>query len=288
MRRNGRYDGRAILYALLPPVLWAIFATAYFGSPVPQSMLAKVEQGHLIAVSSKQVIKTLLQRLSAGPLYALLVLCGSLLALWRRRALLICPVFSLLFLAAYAVTRPAIYAWYAAPLELCAIMLIGFVVGAAVVALSKLNPSRLTARELPPLALLGLMVILTVPRVSDYPLRPGPGFGANANLAAAQWVAQSTTSADSLLIGDVGYVGFYNLDLPVYDYYGLVWRTPARALSQPLTIHMREDLLQRMIALCQPTMILTEGGKAPATTPAGYRWVPMPEVTGRVAFICEG
>ena len=82
-----------------------------------------------------------------------------------------------------------------------------------------------------------------------------------------------------------GYVGFHNLDLPLYDYYGLVWRAPLGRTGPALLPRPDGPWLASVLAALNPDLVALESPKAPATAPPGYRYVPIPGDSGRSGLI---
>jgi len=123
-----KYDiGYLVFVFLLIIAPWIIFATAYFGSPIPQSVSAK-SLGYLL--SPQAGLGRLIQHFSVPffesdvfdlgglirlAIYLTLYLAAMLVAFrrdWRSLPLLAYP---LLYAAAFAVGNPLIFRWYLAP-----------------------------------------------------------------------------------------------------------------------------------------------------------------------------
>ncbi len=116
-----------IFVFLLVIAPWIIFATAYFGSPIPQSVSAKSLAYH---VSSEAGLGRLIQHFSVPFLesdvldlgglirlviYLTLYLAATLAAFQRDSRSLPLLAYPLLYAAAFAVGNPLIFRWYLAP-----------------------------------------------------------------------------------------------------------------------------------------------------------------------------
>jgi hypothetical protein len=115
-----------IFVALLVP--WIVFATAYFGSPLPQSVQAKVRAYHLDPLSA---LIRLIQHLSTPffeheafgrfwpavgfPLYMLLYVLGGVRQVRRVGRSLPAVLYPLVYVLVFSVANPLIFRWYLAP-----------------------------------------------------------------------------------------------------------------------------------------------------------------------------
>jgi hypothetical protein len=116
----------AVFVALLLP--WVLFATLYFGSPLPQSVQAKVRAYHLDQFSA---LIRLLQHLSTPffehevlgrfwpalglPLYLAFYLLGGLRLVRRDGRALPLALYPLAYVAVFSAANPLIFRWYLAP-----------------------------------------------------------------------------------------------------------------------------------------------------------------------------
>jgi hypothetical protein len=115
-----------IFVALLVP--WIVFATTYFGSPLPQSVQAKVHAYHLDPLSA---FIRLIQHLSTPffeheifgrfwpavgfPLYMLLYILGGFRQVRRAGRSLPMVLYPLVYVLVFSVANPLIFRWYLAP-----------------------------------------------------------------------------------------------------------------------------------------------------------------------------
>jgi hypothetical protein len=132
--------------ALLTPVpfvallaSWVLFATAYYGSPLPQSAIVKFHgtdfwkyAWHLITYLPKQSLPFPSDGTALLPMWALAVFGGFCLARTDRR-LLVIPGYGIMHTVAYLVLRPPLHPWHLYPqllvfVALCMVALCDLVV----------------------------------------------------------------------------------------------------------------------------------------------------------------
>ena len=135
-------------------------------------------------------------------------------------------------------------------------------------------------RDGPPVLLLGVFTLLLLSRALPYHLTALPRHGPDSRLLVADWVGQNTDSSDCLLVGDIGYVGYYNPKVRLYDYWGLVWKAPTRLLAEPLFPGPLGPGGREMARGLQPTVILLESTRAPERPLPGYHYLSIPRDTG--------
>jgi hypothetical protein len=239
----------AIFLGLLAP--WLLFATAYFGSPLPQSIQAKVRAYHLDQFSAlirflQHYATPFFEHEVLGrfwpavglPLYLALYLVGGLRLLRRSGRALPMFLYPLLYAAVFAAANPLIFRWYLAPP--LPFYFLGILVGLHGLLLGlarRLGGERLTAGA-------GLLVILLVLPLSlnAYTLHPDHGPDRPApEMAwfklellyqqAAELVRPHLQPGDTIAAGDIGAVGWYS-GAPILDTVGLI--SPEAASYYPL------------------------------------------------------
>ena len=125
---------KPLLVALLVVLPWAVFAWSYFGSPVPQSLIAKHESG--LGAGSVSYVPWLLNSLALAsaddptplrfPLWLTFVFLGATATLFApglRRLARWLVAFPLLFTLAFAIGRAPWFPWYLVPVEWCGVVL---------------------------------------------------------------------------------------------------------------------------------------------------------------------
>jgi hypothetical protein len=110
---------------------WLIFAWAYFGSPIPTTLLAKHRQG-MLAISQSFPERFLpLFSSYVGWAAFLLAILGVIFAVWRSRQWTLLIIWAGLYFASYSILGVSGYHWYYGPLEAVLIVAIGLGICAA-------------------------------------------------------------------------------------------------------------------------------------------------------------
>lgn len=235
-----RLTGREVLVFVLPCLAWGAFAWAYFGSPIPHSVQAKLAvyrlepSASLVRLIQHYTTPFLQHRLlgaAAGvalglALYPFLYFIGARHAFKAEPRALAWLLYPWIYFIVFALPNPLLFRWYLTP-PLPAYFLV-ILIGAeellrALVAgktkdRAALPPSR--SRLAAVLVALFVFVLPLVTTLSDWQLRPdhGPDRPAPSmawfklellyRQAAARLSPRMT--ADTLLAaGDVGMLGFY-------------------------------------------------------------------------------
>jgi hypothetical protein len=265
----------AIFAVLLVP--WVVFATTYFGSPLPQSVQAKVRAYQLDQFSA---LIRLLQHLSTPffeheifgqfwpavgvPLHLVLYLVGGLRQVRRVGRSLPHVIYPLAYVFVFSVANPLIFRWYLAPL--LPFYFLGILVGLSAVLTDlarRIGRERFGARAM------GLATALwLLSSLNAYTLHPdhGPDHPA-PDMAwfklellyrqAAERVRPHLEPGDLVAAGDIGAVGWYT-GAPILDTVGLISpeALPYYPLDPSLLVinyAMSPDLIQDL----QPRYIIT-------------------------------
>jgi hypothetical protein len=223
----------AILAAVVLP--WLVFASVYFGSPIPHSVIAKRAIGHEYDVTS---VSHFLDHVAwsgpflawpvpfAPPLGYALFAVGALTAVVHRSppALYLLATFPLLFSSAlYAGRAPLGFDWYLAPIGFAS-LLVG-VVGLQVGARAILRARPRGVRLLRPIAA-GAAVIY----FGSLAMMGGHAAHARRNdqinedglrRFAGEWLRQNTPPDTVVATEAIGYQGYYS-DRNIIDLAGLV------------------------------------------------------------------
>jgi hypothetical protein len=224
----------AILIGVLTP--WLLFATFYFGSPLPQSVQAKVSAYHLEKFSA---LIRWLQHLSTPffeheilgrfwpaiglPLYLALYLVGTLRITRQAGRAVPMMVYPLVYVAAFSVANPLIFRWYLAPP--LPFYFLGILVGLDAVLT---NVVCALGRERVAVWATGLVAaLLLTSSLTAYTLHPDHGPDRPApEMAwfklellyrqAAEFVRPRLQPGDIIAAGDIGAVGWFT-DAPILD-----------------------------------------------------------------------
>lgn len=238
LRGREKLPTRAIIAAGIPVTLWFLFSMAYFGSPVPQSVQAKILAYHL---ESGAALIRLLQHYAtpfmdyhllgypAGVvvgliLYPFLALVGASAIFRQEPRFLPYLLYPWLYFVAFTLPNPLIFRWYLTPPLPVWILLI-FLGGTRVI--SSLSKRRWVVLWVG-VSLTGLAIISMLLdwrwRPDHGPNRPAPDM-AYIQLEllyrqASQWINGKAQPGDTLAAGDVGVLGF-DTNLRILDLVGL-------------------------------------------------------------------
>jgi arabinofuranosyltransferase len=224
-----------------PLVVWIAFSTLYFGSPLPQSVQAKVNAYNLDPFSA---LIRFLQHLSTPffehnvfgrfwpmvglPLYLAVYLLGGLRLLHRAGRALPMLVYPLLYVAVFSAANPLVFRWYLAPP--LPFYFLGILAGLLAVFT---DLARRAGRERTGIWAAGLVAaLLLVSSLYAYTLRPDHGPNRPApEMAwfklellyrqAAELLGPRLQPGDVVAAGDIGTVGWFT-GSPILDTVGLV------------------------------------------------------------------
>lgn len=246
LRKNrARISSTLVLEGLifaLPALVWGVFATIYFGTPIPHSILAKSLAyrlpEHAALVRLLQHYATpFLEHLTFGIpaiavgliLYPFLFIAGALKALKREFHLWPWLIYPWLYFVAFAIANPLIFRWYLTPPLPAYIWSI--LAGLEVLLLQVLEHPKENSspvrRLSPPAASLIFLLTIAAPfmlTLRDWSLHPDHGLNRPAPQMAwyqlellyrqaADYLRPQITRRSSLPVlaaGDVGVLGYYS------------------------------------------------------------------------------
>ncbi|MBI2837510.1 MAG: hypothetical protein HYX75_04305 [Acidobacteria bacterium] len=197
---------------------WIVFATIYFGQPVPNSVIAKA------ALQKTAVTDALWTILGRGFLHlrnpvgiALLGFAIYAFVAVRRSRSSPWTLFAITYAAAYTLTRAQLHPWYYPPAYVGYLPLAGVGIGAAI--------ARIRLERWKPLAviLLAAGAAAGLGIVYRTQLKQAATLGGFLRRTGAA-IGRATPAGSSILLKDIGYLGYYS-GLQVHDFAGLV--TPA-------------------------------------------------------------
>ncbi len=242
-----RIPWRSVLIFIGVVAPWLIFATLYFGSPLPQSMLAK--QAHLqVAQSSRYWIwQHLFVDGLGAPTFLLPIALMGILHQWRathKTMLHTLPALCWLiaYLVAYTVIGIDFYEWYLMPLYPVLAIWIGAGLTLIITLIRQSTTSnvRWLAQEVCVLLLLlcwflpyRTFVLVSVPYFKGY-LNDVEG----SRVAASRWLKTAAPADSRIYTGFIGHVG-YESHLYIIDGAGLVTPPQQQATADP-TIYVLE------------------------------------------------
>jgi hypothetical protein len=236
LRRRPRRVGPAIRAGIVYLALtlpWVLFATWYYGSPTPVTLMVKQQQAAL-AGGVRFGAGFLLLAASAAHAWTNLVLAGLALlgvlyALGRARPWLWLLAWEALYFAAYTALGVSHYFWYYAPLVPGLIASAGLGLDGLARALSRWPP-RWPRVWLRGAGIGGLLILLAAQVPGLVQLSGARDTRLGIYRAAGEWLNQMTPASVSVGTLEVGIIGYYS-DRPMVDFAGLIQPAVARLFS---------------------------------------------------------
>jgi hypothetical protein len=234
LRRRGDLPWRGILTFLAITGLWFAFAWAYFGSPLPATLLAKQHQG-LMTISQRfapGLIRVLQGYATAWPwgVEAVLIVLGLFgLVRWARPWLLLLA-WSMAYFAAYSLLGVTSYFWYYAPLVPGAIVVCGLGLHTLARLLSRMSWSQVLAFA--PAVLVVLLALAQAGALDQ--MRQAPDRRVAIYQDVGRWLSGNTPPGSTVGSLEVGIIGFY-ARRPMVDFAGLIQPEVARQLQKQTT-----------------------------------------------------
>jgi hypothetical protein len=220
---------------------WIIFTTIYYGSPIPNTILAKL-YGYA-SISSPHLSKFLDLLVPLGPSFAghgtgywrewdkgyislfvlVLYLIGSLKALIKKQRALYVPVFFVLvYWAYYVFLVNAVFGWYVVPLSATTIFIAGY--GLRSIFRNPL-PSNLCATVYIVCMLTVLIPNLNAERDIQHLIEN------NVRLKFSEWLRDNTPKNATIGLEPLGYSAYYS-HRDIYDYPGLANKKVVKYLKE--------------------------------------------------------
>jgi hypothetical protein len=218
-RRKEPIPWEAVAVFVVPLTAWAIFAFAYFGSPIPVTLAAKQGQFSLADTTGFWPgLLALARNYLALPHYTilgLLFLVGVLSIVRRSLGWGLLALWTTLYTTGFTVLRVTSYFWYYAPL-------VPGLVGLSGVGISELHLRAARFRR-PLSAVMGaLLLVLAGFQLQDLNnLRELADRRFPIYQAAGQWLSEYTDPAAPVGTLEVGIIGYYTPN-PMLDFAGLI------------------------------------------------------------------
>ena len=262
----------ALFLALSLP--WLVFSWLYYGSPVPNTLVAKETQA--LAESVPRWGPGLVQASSDWvrqfPIAAVLAVTGLVLALARRRSdRLAMLLWAALTIAAHSLLGVRSYFWYYAPLIPVAALLAGDGAAAAVGGLAGWLRLRRSAGLATGFAALALLLATLVPAASAAASLAQPAVPRRREQAYLQTgeflheMCASREDAPRVGMAEIGLIG-YASDCPIVDFAGLLQREIAHLRVSPA------DKATWAILHYQPELVVLSGGTGYPFAPSNSSW----------------
>jgi hypothetical protein len=242
-----RGDTRTIARATWPLLLIAVHAAAvywWFGSLLPQSMLAKADSTRFLAFESTFLYRFFADLLVLFTRPHALGIAGMLGFLLSFRYRVFAPVnlFVLLYVAFFALGRAPDFQWYRTPLLVLmfvyAALAVVWMVDAVAVAWARRRGHEPTTRDpfRQHFAVTCVLVLLLVPQVTGYILLHGRAFRSLAIDTnqkrfrdAAGYIRLRSVGPPQVASHEIGHLGYF-VEGFVYDFEGLV--TPEAVIER--------------------------------------------------------
>jgi len=244
----------AISTAVLIP--WIVFATLYFGSPIPNSVTAKLVaygQCTSLLTSTERVFTTVWKGLFGpwiGALVGLGFLVGCCDAVRRKRRLLVAAIWVVLHFAAMALSRPTrFFPWYfVAPIAAYGVVsalgiasLAQAVSGVLVSSLGRKGHRLASAAAI--LTLLASLVALTASLQDQYgQVADWASYERTQRRVIGDWLRENTPPNSTVLLEPLGYIGYYS-QRHIMDLVGLVSPQVYHMRSQTPLEHVLGDIV---------------------------------------------
>ena len=252
--------GAVILFYLIT-LSWVLFAWAYFGSPVPVTLLAKQRQGAM-AISQQFAagFLTILGGYSSWNyvLEGALALLGLVYSLLRRRAWILFFAWTGLYFVSFTLLGVSRYFWYYAPLVPGFVVAVGLGIFASSSAFDRQGSTRSLEGT-------GAMGILAVVLIGVFTLAQGASVWrlqhqANDRYAIyraiGEWLEVNSQPEDRIGALEVGIIGYYS-GRPMIDFAGLLQPQVANQLSSLKTY---EDSALWAIDQFSPEYVVLQDG----------------------------
>jgi hypothetical protein len=211
---------RFVVVAAAVAVPWFVYATAAFGSPLPNTLAVKLAQRHiwgeppLFLKGAWRELYLIDERGAGLPPWLWIAVCATAFATIARRARQHCAlalfvVFAACQFLAYAIADVPPYSWYLAPSFLaCAL--------AAAVLVATLLRSRRPGPFLASTVVAATWIATTMPELQHRaPLHPAYEF-------LGRWFAANTPPTATIAAADIGVIGFLAKPRTIIDMHGLV------------------------------------------------------------------
>jgi hypothetical protein len=220
------FPWQAVVWYAVLVLPWVIFASVYFGSPVPVTLAAKQYQGSM-AISQRFAagFLTTITPFMRWPIFWLeMILAGAgfLLSFWLWKRWMMLWAWMALYFAGYSLLGVSRYFWYYAPLVPGFVAAIGLgvaAIGHSVGSLRRSSPALSVVGNL----LAGLVIFLLFWGQAQRLWRQSRSIDLrySAFRSVGEWLAENTPLDSSVGILEIGVIGYY-AGRPVVDFAGLI------------------------------------------------------------------
>lgn len=274
MWERRRIDLRHAVLALSIVAPWLLFAALYFGSPIPESVTAKLVVYSHSRTTADNLPYFHRQFTEGAPQLLLTLAClvGMAVA-WRRYPGMRAPIlWMLVYYSIMLASHVPPFGWYFVPplpvYYACAC--IGFAAGADLL-LRRLPPGRVPAWTGPALVLLLALPLFYHVRSIRNDIAAAQRLEDTVRKPLGLWIADYTPPTDHLMLEPIGYIGYFSHRY-VLDVVGLV--------SPQVLPYYRQsgDPLLRLVDAFRPELLVLRVGEAQrlGLTPGARRAVQEP------------
>jgi hypothetical protein len=218
---------RLVVLCVLVALPWIIFATIYFGSFIPQSLLTKLHTDDIVNQSSAQALKVQLSgmsRLYWGKLFdpnnillqtifnLLPFFALAALGAWKKidsKSWIIFAIPALYFIS-YSVSNPVMFPWYVSQLE--PFWILASIFGLAVI-VGKFNNQYL--------AIIATALLLAGPVINWYRLATFENLANEGSLPYVNVLRQNIAPGESVGVNNIGGIGYFIGGAYIFDFFGL-------------------------------------------------------------------
>jgi Gpi18-like mannosyltransferase len=205
--------------------VWVIFASFYFGSPIPGTLASKQQQGLMeISESFSRGFITIIRGYATWPyiIEAILALLGLFYAVWRKRLWVIILIWPIIYFFAYSLLGVTRYFWYYAPLIPSFVIAIGIGLTAISDHLKDVTREKKRLSYLPIFSSAIILVMLFAAQGrSLWQMRQLNDPRLAIYRAVGEWLNENTLSNEKVGSLEVGIIGYY-AQRPMIDFAGLI------------------------------------------------------------------
>jgi hypothetical protein len=216
--RNDPLRIKSLSLNLVIPVIWVIFALFYFGNPIPFSIIAKRAN----VVNTSGVFEILSGIFSGETILLLPFMFIGLFYFFKYKQFRHIFIWLIVFIGVYLLGRPKMWVWYYLPMQLGVIIISSFGITFFIKWVSMIF-KRWGSQINIGLSVSGMTMIFILSILYYKPSE----FGVKNKeflrfKSLATYVKDNTSSNDTILASDIGYLGYYTNRF-ILDIWGLVW-----------------------------------------------------------------
>ena len=211
---------------------WYIFSLAYFGSILPQSLLAKRSVYHLdLITSAAPFINAFTPFLDIYPIKILsksiflLLLCTGMIILFIRKSVFLpAGIFVFLYSAVFMFSRTIIFNWYLIPPIFVSYILLAVAIDWCIIKVQRNISKRVLRNSLLPLFLFAILLMnvsLVQEKIEKYSQLQE--FEKDVRQTIGVWLKDNAKPGSKIFLEPIGYIGYFaGPKLNIQDEIGLL------------------------------------------------------------------